>query len=324
MEGFGVNACYISSNDSTSMYAVSFETAFTQNPPFIIVYATPETLCKGDRPSRIKAMLQDTKVSVIAVDEAHCISEWGHEFRPEYRLIRSLREQFPNAPCIAVTATANERVKHDIAIMCEIEMNGGVGFTESNANRPNLSLQVMLREKREEAAIAQVAQLIESAQGYCIVYCITRAAVDSTATSLASKLGQQICKYHAGMEPTARDGSQEAWMSAEGPRVMVATTAFGMGVDKPNVRAVIHLGMPKSLSSYYQEIGRAGRDGKPSTVTLLWLAIDAQNWISICRKELRSCAGLLVLVDVCVLYARTWQALDIGWFLQAEAHACRP
>lgn len=294
LQAVGVNAKYITSeicDSSTGVKPVTFEEAFgnRDSPSATIVYATPEAICGSGRPSRIKELLdlQDLKVSIIAIDEAHCISEWGHDFRPKYQSILNLRQQFPYAPCIAVTATANERVKHDIAYSCNIDISGGAGFFETDADRPNLSLRVLQREKTIQGAIKQVAQMIVAAEGCCIVYCITQREVEATAASLLAELNQDVCMYHAGMPAPARNHSQEQWMSSAGTQIMVATTAFGMGVDKPDVRAVVHLGMPQSLTSYYQEIGRAGRDGKPSVVTLLWQGVDAGRWLGIRRNSAR-------------------------------------
>ncbi len=233
-----------------------------------VLYVAPERLVKND----FLDLLGGVDVSLFAVDEAHCISMWGHDFRPEYRGLRVLRERFPRAGVHAYTATATACVRDDIRLelgLREAEVLVG------SFDRPNLIYKVERRNDR----LAQILAVLERHRSEsCIVYCIRRKDVDNVAASLASR-GFRALPYHAGMSDEERRLNQEAFVR-EDADVIVATVAFGMGIDKSNVRCVIHAGVPKSLEHYQQETGRAGRDGLEAECRLFFSGGDFAVWRS--------------------------------------------
>ncbi|MGH7127079.1 MAG: RecQ family ATP-dependent DNA helicase, partial [Planctomycetaceae bacterium] len=214
--------------------------------------------------------LRGAKLSLIAVDEAHCISEWGHDFRPEYRQLSLLKEKFPQLALHAYTATATERVRQDIAR--QLGLNDPQVLVGS-FDRPNLIYKVERRGNK----LGQIQQVINRhPKESGIIYCISRKDVDATAAALR-ELGHRALPYHAGMEDADRKRNQEAFIG-EKVEIVVATVAFGMGIDKSNVRYVLHAGMPKSLEAYQQESGRAGRDGLEAECCLFYSGGDFQLW----------------------------------------------
>src|ERR1700681_375686 len=232
---------------------------------FRLLYLSPERLQRADT----LGWLQQVPISFFAIDEAHCISEWGHEFRPEYRQLSRLRGKFPDRPIAAFTASATRHVRHDI--LAQLELRNPDKYIAS-FHRPNLRYLVRECNSVEHIALL-VTALRHYGEGNVIVYSPTISKVEETVDYLEDQ-GIAAVGYHAKMDSGERRRNQERWMSDE-VRVLVGTIAFGLGINKATVRAVIHLALPKSVEQFYQEAGRAGRDGNPADCILLWRKQDA-------------------------------------------------
>lgn len=241
-----------------------------------LLYLAPERLLS----SRTLDFLTTIPISFFAIDEAHCVSNWGHDFRPEYRGLRILKQRFPHASVHAFTATASERVRDDIAEQLELR---DPHILVGSFDRPNLTYRMLRRDN----ALRQIMGVIAQHPGESgIVYCITRKEVEQTAAALAAE-GISVRPYHAGLDDVTRHDNQDAFIR-EQVDIIVATVAFGMGIDKSNVRFVVHAGMPKSIEHYQQESGRAGRDGLASQCILLYNGGDLMTWKRILEMGDRS------------------------------------
>ena len=226
-----------------------------------LLYVAPERASQG----YFRDLLGQAKLSLFAIDEAHCVSEWGHDFRPDYRLLRPLLDAFPDVPRLALTATADEHTRADILQQLGVPADG---LIVSGFDRPNIRYLISPRDN----VTGQIADLIATQPGAGIVYAQSRAATEKLAAALA-KTGRPTRAYHAGLDPSVRARNQADFVRSE-DMVICATIAFGMGIDKPDVRFVAHAGLPKSIEAFYQETGRAGRDGDPAVAHLFWGADD--------------------------------------------------
>ncbi|HVZ03470.1 DNA helicase RecQ [Hyphomicrobium sp.] len=267
LRDLGVKAAFLNSTqDRDTQNAIEREFAAGA---LDLLYVAPERLVQ----ERTLGLFERQDIALFAIDEAHCVSQWGHDFRPEYRQLKVLAQRFPRVPRIALTATADERTRQDI--VSELSLENAASFIAS-FDRPNI--RYTIAELGSASARERLWQFIETEHpgDAGIVYCLSRKSVEETAAWLCSK-GRKALAYHAGLEASLRAAAQTKFLTEEG-LIIVATIAFGMGIDKPDVRFVAHLNLPKSIESYYQETGRAGRDGEAANA---WLAYGLQDIVQL-------------------------------------------
>src|SRR6185503_12917213 len=264
----GIDATFV--NSSLDRMEIARRFAKLERGDLKLLYVAPERLLQAEFEGEVMPRLQATHgISSLVVDEAHCVSEWGHDFRPEYRQLHRLRTRFANVPIAAFTATATERVRQDIVRQLALREPR---IHVASFNRPNLYYAVRPKTK---ATYAEMLGLARDKGGAGIVYCLSRKRVDELAERLQND-GVRALPYHAGLEADTRRENQEAFIRDDA-QVMVATIAFGMGINKPDVRWVLHYDLPKTLEGYYQESGRAGRDGELARCILYFGAGDIRT-----------------------------------------------
>ena len=268
LQQLGVQAAFLNSSQTPEDARVVNN--LLMNGELQILYVAPERLMLSGFLVQLAQIEMHTGIALFAIDEAHCVSEWGHDFRPEYRKLTVLHEQFPNVPRIALTATADAPTRAEIIERLQLE--NAQQFV-SSFDRPNINYRVLPKVN----AKAQLEAFLETehANDAGIIYCLSRKKVEETAEYLKQR-GWDALPYHAGLDATIRNANQRRFLREEGV-IIVATVAFGMGIDKPNVRFVAHLDIPKSMEGYYQETGRAGRDGLPATA---WMTYGAGDVVS--------------------------------------------
>jgi ATP-dependent DNA helicase RecQ len=256
-EAVGIRAATLTSADDNREETI----ARFRSGALDLLYAAPERASQAS----FRGLLRESPICLFAIDEAHCVSEWGHDFRPDYRLLRPMLDDFALVPRLALTATADAHTRDDICDQLGIPREGLIvaGF-----DRPNIRYHMAPRAGTTQ----QVADVVAAHSGPGIVYVQSRAGTEKLAAQLAST-GRAVRAYHAGLDADVRRRNQADFVKSE-DMVMVATIAFGMGIDKPDVRFVAHAGLPKSIEAYYQETGRAGRDGDPAGAYLFWGADD--------------------------------------------------
>ncbi|MDX8386762.1 MAG: RecQ family ATP-dependent DNA helicase, partial [Gallionella sp.] len=260
LKQLGVSAAFLNSSlDAETAREVSRQMLSGEMK---LLYVAPERLMTDSFLNQLQKLQQNGSIALFAIDEAHCVSQWGHDFRPEYRALSVLHERFPEVPRIALTATADAPTRKEIIERLALE--DAQQFVAS-FDRPNIRYRVTLKNNARQQLLAFLEA--EHPQDAGIVYCLSRKKVEETAAKLKDQ-GWDALPYHAGLDAATRNKNQRRFLREEGV-IMVATIAFGMGIDKPNVRFVAHLDLPKSMESYYQETGRAGRDGLPANA---WMA----------------------------------------------------
>ncbi len=266
LQQLGINAAYLNST-LDARTARQTETDLISGK-LDMLYVAPERLTT----SSFLHLLQQTKISLFAIDEAHCVSQWGHDFRPDYIQLSLLHEQFPDIPRIALTATADKATRKEIKKRLQLE---DAREFISSFDRPNICYRISESQSNARSALLRFIQN-EHENDSGIVYCLSRKKVESTALWLTEK-GFTALPYHAGLSTQVRETNQQRFLN-EDSVIIVATIAFGMGIDKPDVRFVAHLNLPKSMEAYYQETGRAGRDGQPANA---WMAYGLQDVITL-------------------------------------------
>lgn len=274
LRALGVRAGFLNSSlswDERRMVEAEFV-----NGELDLLYLAPERLTS----EATLRLLDQGEIALFAIDEAHCVSQWGHDFRPDYLSLTHLHERWPKVPRIALTATATEATRKEI--LTRLELNEGRQFV-SSFDRPNIQYRIVGKKEPKKQLLDLLRREHQGDAG--IVYCLSRASVEKTAEFLVAN-GIPALPYHAGLDSSVRQRNQARFLREDG-LVMVATIAFGMGIDKPDVRFVAHLDLPKSVEGYYQETGRAGRDGLPSTA---WLAYGLQDVVQQ-RKMIESSEG---------------------------------
>jgi ATP-dependent DNA helicase RecQ len=276
LQALGVRAGFLNSSQQPAARR-EVETAFLKGE-LDLLYLAPESLGGGMSPTM--RLLERGRIAMFAIDEAHCVAQWGHDFRPDYLALSMLHERWPDVPRIALTATATSRTHAEIAERLNL---GAAKHFVASFDRPNIQYRIVPKNEPRK----QLLDLLrtEHSGDAGIVYCLSRASVDKTAEFLV-RSGIPALPYHAGLDAGTRAANQSRFLREDG-LVMVATIAFGMGIDKPDVRFVAHLDLPKSVEGYYQETGRAGRDGLPSTA---WLAYGLQDVVQL-RKMIDSSEG---------------------------------
>ena len=257
LEEVGVHACFLNSTLSYSDMQET-EAALVQGE-IDLLYIAPERLLQ----ERTLALLEQVHIALFAIDEAHCVSQWGHDFRRDYLQLEQLKARFPSVPLIALTATADERTQQEIA--SRLHLQDGRQFI-CGFDRPNIQYRIQQKAKPREQVLHFLRTEHEQSSG--VIYCLSRRKVEETAHWLSQK-GYKALPFHAGMPAEQRQLNQDRFLREE-HIIIVATIAFGMGIDKPDVRFVIHMDMPKSIEAYYQETGRAGRDGAAATALMLY------------------------------------------------------
>ncbi len=266
-EGFGIRAASLTSADENRGETMRR----LRDGALDLLYVAPERATGG----AFRELIGQVPLALVAIDEAHCVSEWGHDFRPDYRLLKPMLDSMPDVPRLALTATADRATRGDIVRQLGI---GEEGMIVAGFDRPNIRYHVRPRD----GVAAQLKAVLAEQPGPGIVYVASRDKAEKLAEQLGSA-GRRALPYHAGLDPQVRARNQAAFVRSE-DMVMVATIAFGMGIDKPDVRFVAHAGVPKSIEAYYQETGRAGRDGEPAEAHLFWGAAD----VSLARRRIET------------------------------------
>ncbi|MEH1823522.1 MAG: DNA helicase RecQ [Nostoc sp.] len=256
-------------NSSLNPYKVRSREEAILSGKVRLLYVAPERLLSERFLPFLDLVKEKIGIAAFAIDEAHCVSEWGHDFRPEYRQMKSLRKRYPDVPTLALTATATDRVRADIIQQLGLKQPS---IHIASFNRQNLYYEVRSKSK---SAYAELLELVRETDGSAIIYCLTRKKVDELTFKLQNDKIAAL-SYHAGLTDEERSSNQTRFIRDD-VRVMVATIAFGMGINKPDVRLVIHFDLPRNLESYYQESGRAGRDSEPSRCTLFFSFSDIKT-----------------------------------------------
>jgi len=261
LQQLGVKAAFL--NSSLSAEDNASITSKVLSGEVKLLYVAPERLTVGSFLSVLGEVNAHVGLALFAIDEAHCVSQWGHDFRPEYRQLTILHDKFPDVPRIALTATADGPTRAEI--ISQLALENAEQFV-SSFDRPNIRYHVTIKNNARQQLLTFLER--EHAGDAGIIYCLSRKKVEATAAWLADK-GWNALPYHAGLPANTREKNQRQFLREEGV-IMVATIAFGMGIDKPNVRFVAHLDLPKSMEGYYQETGRAGRDGLPANAWMTY------------------------------------------------------
>ena len=268
----GVSAAYLNSS-LTPEQAAEIERQLLRGE-LTLLYAAPERLNTGRFMAQLQALHERGLLALFAIDEAHCVSQWGHDFRPDYRALAALHERFPDVPRIALTATADALTRADIVHHLRLEE---ARHFVSSFDRPNIRYTIVEKKDSLPQLLRFIRDEHSGAHGHDagVVYCQSRRKVEDVAAQLAAA-GLDALPYHAGLDPQTRQRHQDRFLREDGV-IMVATVAFGMGIDKPDVRFVAHVDMPKNIEGYYQETGRAGRDGEPADA---WMAYGLQDVVN--------------------------------------------